>query len=88
MRRMKSYLPSTWSSWFGVLPGLAVSDDCVEDDDELAHDGSDDNLEGLTAGAQAACEGFQHRVALNRDECGHVEASPHGRPSSLNVPWC
>src|SRR5262245_56173837 len=40
------YLPSAKSSCLGVLPRLARAEHAVEDDEQLSHDGGDNNLEG------------------------------------------
>jgi hypothetical protein len=60
-------------------PRLAVPDEGVEDDHELAHGGDERELFGFAGGDQAAVEGAQRRVVSDRP--GRRPRRESARPS-------
>src|ERR1700730_305472 len=56
------------------LPWLAVSQDGVEDDDELAHAGDERLLAGFAGGSELGVVRGDDRVGAAGDQGGHVEA--------------
>jgi hypothetical protein len=51
---------------------LLVSEDCVEDGDELSHEGDDDDLGSLSGGGEALFCGGEGGIASGADHGGHV----------------
>ncbi|MBX9644371.1 MAG: hypothetical protein K2W91_09775 [Novosphingobium sp.] len=53
-------------------PWLIVSDDGVESDDELSHDGDDDDFGFFAGSGEALFEGAHGWVVLRGDQGGHA----------------
>src|SRR5262245_53203714 len=64
------------------IPVRIVFEHGVEDDQELAHAGGDDDLEWLSGGVETVSEGPDDGVATSGSECGHVEGTADGRSST------
>src|SRR3990170_869579 len=73
----------SWKS--SVLPWSTVSEDGVEDGEELTHDGGEGELLGFAGGEQASVEAGQDGVVMGSDEGGHVE---HGADLGPAAPGC
>jgi hypothetical protein len=65
----------TESSRHEGFPWCSVSDDGVEDDEELSHGRSDGDLRGLSGCAQACVEGLDNGVASDGGNGRHIEDS-------------
>src|SRR2546423_708575 len=70
----------------GDSPGSLVSQDCIEDGDELSHEGDDDDLGSLAGGLEMLLEGCEDGVASGSDERGHVGDIADGLSSACDVP--
>src|SRR6187200_2297605 len=66
----------SWGS--SGLPWFAVSQDGVEDDEELSHAGDQGLLAGFSGGAELVVMGGDDRVGAAGDQGGHVEGGAHG----------
>ena len=60
------------------LPWFAVSQDGVEDDDELARTGDEGLLAGFAGGSELGVIRGDDRVGAAGDQGGHIEAGMHG----------
>ena len=60
------------------LPWFAVSQDGVEDDEELAHAGDEGLLAGFAGGAELFVVGGDDGIGAAGDQGGHVEGGAHG----------
>ena len=77
------YLPSARSS--ELVRWATLGQDGVEDDDELSHDGGDNELGGFAAGLQPLGEGGEPWIAPTGDERGHIECSPQRVAARFDV---
>ena len=73
----KVFLSEAWG-----FPWFVVFEECVEDDEQFAHAGGDDDLEGLSGLFESVGEFFDDGVVAFGGECGHVEGATDGGPSS------
>src|SRR3954467_13210403 len=70
-------------SWVSSgLPWFLVSQDGVEDGEELAGDGDEGDHVGLSGGAEAFAEGFEDGVVTGRDEGGQEQGGAHALAST------
>src|SRR3954464_1442430 len=70
-------------SWVSSgLPWFLVSQDGVEDGEELAGDGDEGDHVGLAGGAEAFAEGFEDGVVTGRDESGEEQGGAHALASA------
>ena len=74
------------SSWVGCPPWGSVPEHGIEDDQELAHGGSQRELLGFPTGEQALIEGADHRVVARGDQRRHVERAAHGGAAAPDRP--
>ena len=63
-------------------PGFVFFQEGVEDDEQLAHAGGDQDLEGFSSLFESLGEGFDNGVPLFGAEGGHVEGASDGGTSS------
>lgn len=66
------------------MPWLSVSEDRVEDGEELAHGGDQGGLGGPATGPEAKIEVADGRVPANGGDGGHEHHAAHVRPSARN----
>src|SRR3954449_9636209 len=70
-------------SWVSSgLPWFLVSQDGVEDGEELAGDGDEGDHLGLCGGAEAFAEGLEDGVVTGRDEGGQEQGGAHALASA------
>src|SRR5580658_2806604 len=66
----------------GEGPWLSVSQDGVEDDEELADAGGEGLFGGFSGGSQLLVIGGDDGIGAGSDQCGHVKRGPHwGAPA-------
>src|SRR5439155_21230778 len=61
--------------------GGAMTQDGIEDAEQLVHTGDERHFLGLAGRAQALVEGTDDRVVPGRDQGGHVQDRAHPRPA-------
>src|SRR5947207_5652408 len=74
--------PERLSEESSGLPWFAVSQDGIEDDEELAHAGDKGLLAGFPGGAEFGVMRGDDRVLPAGDERSHVERGAHRRPAT------
>src|SRR5262245_21415188 len=79
------YLPSLTSRVICMSPRLTGSQDGVEDDEHLAHDGGYNDLDGLAALAKGGCEAAHDGVVADSHQGGHVEGRTNGGAAGCDV---
>ena len=89
IRRFAPTRDERLSLWSSCLPWFSVSEDCVEDGEQLSHDGDQGELFRFAGLDQALVEGLERWVVFGGDEGGHVEggadlgaAAPDGSPAA------
>src|SRR5271165_7322600 len=83
-RRLR-YLPSLESSSFRMTPRFAGAEDCVQGDDELSHDGGDNDFAWLAVPSEFIGEEPHDGVMLDGDQRRHVERLADGGSSCLDM---
>jgi hypothetical protein len=66
-------------------PWLSGPENGVEDDEELSHKGSEDELWRLPCGSQPVVAWAKDRIAAGGDESGHVESAPDGATAGAHA---
>jgi hypothetical protein len=84
-KRFGAYLPSLESSDFRVAPRFARAKDGVQGDDQLSHDGGDNNFAGLAIPSEFIGEEAHDGIVLDGDERRHVERLADGRSPCLDM---
>src|SRR3954452_4632757 len=75
--------PGERLSWVSSgLPWFLVSQDGVEDGEELAGDGDEGDHVGLSGGAEAFAGGLEDGVVTGRDEGGQEQGGAHALASA------
>ena len=64
------------------LPWFAVSEDGIEDDDELSHAGGESLFAGFAGGSQLGVVSGDEWIGAAGDQGGHVERGAHGRAAA------
>src|SRR5262249_43982940 len=83
--RAQGRAPQRLSCLLSDLPWLIVSDDGIEDGEELAGDRNDGDHLGLSSRDQTVEEGLQKGIVLFGDHCAHEQDAAHGRATSPDV---
>ena len=81
----KRDLPSSESSGLRMAPRLARTHDGVQGDNELSHDGGDDDFARLAVAPKSVGEEPHDGIAADGDESRHVQRLPDGGSSSLDM---
>ena len=66
------------------LPWTVVSENGVEDGEELSSDGDESDHLRPTGGDEAIEEGLQHGIVLFGHHCAHEQGGPHGLPAAAD----
>src|SRR4249920_3674293 len=87
--RQGPYLPSLGSSGFRMAPRFAGAEYGVQGDDELSHDGGDNDFARLAVFAKLFGEEPHDGIMLDSDQSRHVERPANGGPPSSiwRGPW-
>src|SRR5712672_3967247 len=64
------------------LPWFAVSEDGIEDDDELSHAGGERLLAGFSGGSELDVVGRDDGIGAAGDQGRHKQSSAHGRAAA------
>src|SRR6185295_9928880 len=69
-----------------LVPGEAVAGHGVDEGEQLAHAGDDDDLAALAGGAQPPGEGADDGVEAHGRQRRHVQHAPQGGPAAGDGP--